>query len=220
VVVGEVAGNLGQYYVSGPAFGGMSGVVYALFGFVWMSSRYNRRYHYDTGGRTILLAMAWFVLCALGVFGPVANIGHAGGLVVGLLFGMPAFIRHLRARGTSPDFAEGSWADVHLAGFRRFERRFLRPYVPVWFLLIAGGVIALEHYTKAPRAVATGVPACDDLIERLATCARPYGVSTNDFLDRLEECGLLDDPEAAAASCQARLETMPADCPPPVEGGF
>ncbi len=146
VVVAELAGNLGQYIVSGPAFGGMSGVVYALFGFVWMSARYNRRYRYHMDDVTVVLGMGWFVLCATGAFGPIANIGHAGGLIVGLLFGMPAFVRHLRARGTRPDFSEGGWADVQLTGFRKFRRRWLQPYVPLWFLLLAGAVIAVEQF--------------------------------------------------------------------------
>lgn len=145
VVISEIAGNLGQYYAAGPSFGGMSGVVYALFGFVWMSARYNRRYRYHIDDSTVVLAMGWFVLCATGMFGPIANIGHAGGLVVGLCFGMPAFVRHRRAKGENPDFAEGSWADVQLRGFRRFRHRWLTPYMPLWFLVLAAVVFAAEH---------------------------------------------------------------------------
>jgi GlpG protein len=142
VVVGELAGNLGQYWVSGPAFGGMSGVVYALFGFVWMSARYDRRHRYVMSDTNTVLMMGWFVACATGWLGPIANIGHAGGLVVGLLFGVPAYVRDRRA---APVVVKGTWADVQLPGFRGWRRRYFDPYAPLWFLLLAAVVIGAEY---------------------------------------------------------------------------
>jgi len=144
VLVSAVAGNLGQYVVSGPSFGGMSGVVYALFGFVWMNARFNRRYRYSMDGTTTVFIMLWFVACATGAVGPIANVGHGAGLVVGLIAGLPPYVRHLRAKADIPSFESGGWADVHLVGFRRFRRRFVTPYVPLWFLALAGVVIAIE----------------------------------------------------------------------------
>lgn len=202
VVVSEVAGNLGQYAVSGPAFGGMSGVVYALFGFVWMSARYDRRHRYHIDDVSVVLGMVWFVLCATGAFGPIANIGHAGGLVVGLAFGMPAFVRHLRAKGTRPELAEGSWAEVHLTGFRRFRRRWVQPFVPLWFLLIAAGVIAAERGTKSPQTVDTGIPACDAYLRQVVAC----GFSARDAHAMLEAAGVFEDPSRGEAMCQAGLD--------------
>lgn len=35
LLISAVISNLGQFLVSGPSFGGLSGVVYALFGYVW-----------------------------------------------------------------------------------------------------------------------------------------------------------------------------------------
>jgi GlpG protein len=214
VVVSEIVGNLGQYYVSGPSFGGMSGVVYALFGFVWMSARYNRRYRYHIDDVTVVLAMVWFVSCATGMFGPIANIGHAGGLVVGLLFGMPAFVRHVRAKGTNPDFAEGSWADVQLTGFRRFRRRWLTPYMPVWFLLLAAGVIAAEHGANGAGSVDTGIPACDAYIEAAAECSVRYGVDARDLHTLLDSAGFFDDPGSAQQVCQDALDSGEDLCGP------
>ncbi|MGH1346555.1 MAG: rhomboid family intramembrane serine protease [Nannocystales bacterium] len=144
VVVSEVAGNLAQYAVTGPAFGGMSGVVYALFGFVWMGAQYDRKYQYALSDGNAVLMMGWFVLCATGFVGPIANLGHAGGLVVGLLFGLPAYVRQVRAVGFGQRFEKGSWGDVQLKGWRWVQLRVLRPYLPLWFLLLAGLVVLVE----------------------------------------------------------------------------
>jgi GlpG protein len=145
VLVCAVVGNVGQYLVTGPAFGGMSGVVYGLFGFVWMHARFDRRRKYVMGDSEVVLMMLWFVACATGWLGPIANVGHAGGLLVGLLFGLPPWIRHVRARGTTPRFEDGSWESVHLRGFARFRRRFVTPWVPLWFLGLAVLTIVLEQ---------------------------------------------------------------------------
>src|SRR5258708_3089869 len=42
VVVTELCSSTAQYVISGPAFGGMSGVVYGLVGYVWMRGKYDR----------------------------------------------------------------------------------------------------------------------------------------------------------------------------------
>ncbi len=146
VIVSEVAGNLGQYAVSGPAFGGMSGVVYALFGFVWMSAQYDRRHRYAISDVNAVLIMVWFVLCATGMLGPIANVGHAGGLIVGLCFGLPAYLRHVRAHGFGHRHERGSWGDVQLTGWRWVRARVLRPYLPLWFLLLAAVVVAADLF--------------------------------------------------------------------------
>ena len=97
VVVSALVGNLGQYFATGPSFGGLSGVNYALFGFIWMQARFNPQRSYSmTLGATVLL-MAWLVLCATGKLGPVANVGHAGGLLVGLIAGLPPYLRRVRS---------------------------------------------------------------------------------------------------------------------------
>lgn len=144
VVVSEVVGNLAQYAVAGPAFGGMSGVVYALFGFVWMRAQYDRKHQYALSDVNAVLMMGWFVLCATGFMGPIANLGHAGGLVVGLLFGLPAYIRQVRAVGFGQGFEKGSWGDVQLKGWRWVQLRVLRPYLPLWFLLLAAVVVLAD----------------------------------------------------------------------------
>lgn len=93
--------NVGQAIAEGPGFGGMSGVVYGLFGFAWMRATYdpNSRLHLDQ--ITVLMLLVWFVLCIateIPAFQPmlgrlfgggVANVAHAVGLVVGMAIGIP-----------------------------------------------------------------------------------------------------------------------------------
>lgn len=144
VLLGEVPGGIGQYLATGPSYGGMSGVVYALFGFVWMQARYAPARGYRLDEQAVVLMMVWFVVCATGMFGPIANVGHAGGLVAGLLAGLPAYVGHLRDRVEAPEFAAGNWASVHIRGARRVAREFITPYVPLWFLLLAAAVVLAE----------------------------------------------------------------------------
>lgn len=143
VLLGQVPAGLLQYFSIGPNFGGMSAVVYALFGFVWMQARYARGRGYVLDDRTTILMMVWFVACATGVLGPVANVAHAVGLVAGLVAGVPVYVGHLRDRIAEPEFVAGNWADIHIRGGRRVVRRFFTPYVPLWFLLIAAIVVLL-----------------------------------------------------------------------------
>lgn len=144
VLLSEVPGGLGQYLATGPSYGGMSGVVYGLFGFVWMQARYAPARGYRLDDRAVVLMMVWFVACATGMLGPIANVAHAGGLVAGLLAGVPVYIGHLRDRIAEPEFVAHSWASVNIRGARRVVRQFFTPYVPLWFLLIAVAVVLLD----------------------------------------------------------------------------
>lgn len=145
VVWTQVPGAIGQYAWSGPSFGGMSGVLYGVFGFVWMQARYNRKYGYVIDEASTWLMMIWFVLCATGLVGPIANVGHAAGLVAGLLAGLPAYVSYLRGRAANQEFKAHSWADVHIRGKSRVYRQFVAPYVPLWFMAIAAAVLLLER---------------------------------------------------------------------------
>lgn len=72
-------------------FGGMSGVVYGIFGFIWiqMSRAPSRGLAVD--GLTSFIMMAWFFAGFTSQFNMggagVANHAHAGGLLMGLLIG-------------------------------------------------------------------------------------------------------------------------------------
>ena len=128
-----------QLELSGPLFGGMSGVVYGLFGFIWMQARYASN-GYSLSDQDTLWIMGWFVLCATGLVGHIANAQHALGLVFGLLAGMPAYLTFRRS-SAAVDFQQGSWADLNIRGFQRFRRVYFEPYVPLWFIVLAAGVL-------------------------------------------------------------------------------
>jgi len=86
VVCAAVFPNVFQYLISGPNFGGMSGVVYALFAYIWLSSRFNPMSGYWVRRDLVAWMLGWFVLCFTGFVGPVANFAHLGGILVGAVF--------------------------------------------------------------------------------------------------------------------------------------
>jgi membrane associated rhomboid family serine protease len=88
VAVTGIASNIAQYVVTqSPTFGGMSGVVYALLGYVWMQGRFNRSFGFALHRSTVVMMIGWFVLCWTGLLGPIANWAHAAGLLVGMAWG-------------------------------------------------------------------------------------------------------------------------------------
>jgi len=93
VVVTSLVANLSQYSVSGPLFGGMSGVIYGLFGYVWLQTKTNSRFHIQLNPAIVKLMFGWFIVCWSGLlerfFGlAVANTAHTAGLISGLLFSL------------------------------------------------------------------------------------------------------------------------------------
>lgn len=87
-VLGTAAiSNVMEYWWSSANFGGMSGVVYALFGFLWMKGRFGRGQDWQLSTQTVQWMLVWLVLCYTGVFGPIANAAHTGGLLAGVAWG-------------------------------------------------------------------------------------------------------------------------------------
>jgi GlpG protein len=88
VLVSAVASNLGQYIDTGPNFGGMSGVDYALFGYAWMQSRFNPRGGIFISQYTVFIGILWLVICMSSkAGGDIANTAHLVGLAVGVVSG-------------------------------------------------------------------------------------------------------------------------------------
>jgi GlpG protein len=85
--------NFGQYYVSGPGFGGMSGVIYGLLGYIWIRGKFDPGSGLFLHPSTVNMMLIWFVLCYTNFLGPVANTTHAVGLVAGIAWGYLSSLR-------------------------------------------------------------------------------------------------------------------------------
>lgn len=95
VLVLAVGSNLGQYYYGGPAFGGMSGVIYGLLGYVWIRGKFDPASGLFLHPSTVILMIIWFVLCWTPLLGgKIANMAHAVGLLLGMAWGYLASLRH------------------------------------------------------------------------------------------------------------------------------
>ena len=99
VCVIAIISNLAQYYVSGASFGGLSGVNYGFFGFLWIKSRFDPSSRLQIPETLIIFFLIWLVLCAFNLFGPVANTAHFTGLLVGIAAaGLPIVVRRFSIR--------------------------------------------------------------------------------------------------------------------------
>ncbi|RTR02391.1 rhomboid family intramembrane serine protease [Halomonas nitroreducens] len=87
-----IGGNLAQYATGTVLFGGMSGVDFALLGYVWLMSRRRPADGFFVPQMLVVFMLGWMVFTMTDVaavvgFGNVANEAHVGGLVVGLVLG-------------------------------------------------------------------------------------------------------------------------------------
>jgi GlpG protein len=86
VLVAGVLSNVVEFHVSGPRFGGISGVAFGLFGYAWLRGRRDPMSGLALPRQVIVSAVVWFALCFTGIL-PIANGAHTGGLIVGAAWG-------------------------------------------------------------------------------------------------------------------------------------
>jgi GlpG protein len=86
-IVSAVVSNLCQYWWNGPYFCGLSGVGYALYGYVWMKSLFQPETRFVIPRSLHTMFWIWTIICFSGLL-PIANAAHAGGLAVGILYGL------------------------------------------------------------------------------------------------------------------------------------
>ena len=90
VVFSALASNIAQYYVSGPVFGGLSGVVYAVICYAWLWDKWQKDKLAVVSNGLMGFMIFWLVLGYTGLLGKlglgnIANTAHLVGLISGLL---------------------------------------------------------------------------------------------------------------------------------------
>lgn len=92
VLIAALFSNLAQYFTGTVLFGGMSGVDYALLGYVWLISRRRPGSGFFVPQMLMVFMLGWMIFTMTGLgdavgLGNVANEAHLGGLLVGLIMG-------------------------------------------------------------------------------------------------------------------------------------
>ncbi|MGB1328076.1 MAG: rhomboid family intramembrane serine protease [Porticoccaceae bacterium] len=101
VLISGITSNMSQFYWSGTIyFGGMSGVIYALLGYLWIKCKIAPHHFSPLPSGLMGFMVGWLVLCMTGVLEVALGIGvgnaaHLSGLVVGLLIGMVFALKSL-----------------------------------------------------------------------------------------------------------------------------
>jgi len=85
--------NLVQYAWGGPNFGGMSGVVYGLLGYIWVRGKLDPGSGLYLHQTTVIMMLVWLAFGFTGILS-IANGAHLGGLVVGLGWGYLSSLRY------------------------------------------------------------------------------------------------------------------------------
>lgn len=86
--------NAAQYFMRGPVFGGMSGVVYGLLGYIWIRGKFDPASGLFVHQSTVTMMVIWFFLCYTGLLGSIANTAHAVGLVMGMAWGYLSSLKY------------------------------------------------------------------------------------------------------------------------------
>lgn len=94
ILASAILSNVSEFYSSGPLFGGMSGVIFALLGYLWVQGKFNPRFGIRLNPALFTMVMVWFVICWSGLLEligiHIANIAHTVGLATGALWGFVA----------------------------------------------------------------------------------------------------------------------------------
>ena len=94
VMVCGAVSNMVQYSWSGSIyFGGMSGVIYALLGYLWIGHKLRPASYAPLPNGIMLFMVGWLLFCMTGVLEAavgiaVANAAHLSGLISGLVIGV------------------------------------------------------------------------------------------------------------------------------------
>ncbi|WP_027250518.1 rhomboid family intramembrane serine protease GlpG [Photobacterium halotolerans] len=94
-IVSALISGLAQFWFHGPNFGGLSGVVYALMGYLWWLGWLVPARGLTIPNGYVVFMLVWLVLGFVGVMGfEVANMAHLFGLISGCLLAfVDAYLR-------------------------------------------------------------------------------------------------------------------------------
>ncbi|HTL59563.1 MAG TPA: rhomboid family intramembrane serine protease [Candidatus Limnocylindrales bacterium] len=95
VLVIAAGSNLAQFYFGhSPGFGGMSGVVYGLLGYIWLRGKFDPASGLFLHPSTVTMMLIWLVACYTGILGSIANTAHLVGLLMGVAWGYLSSLRY------------------------------------------------------------------------------------------------------------------------------
>ncbi len=84
-IVAAVLSGAGQYWVDGAKFGGLSGVIYALVGYSWLSGVLSPHRGVNLPLSTFIFMLVWLVLGFVQPYMAIANTAHLVGLITGVV---------------------------------------------------------------------------------------------------------------------------------------
>jgi GlpG protein len=88
VLIVAIFSNTLQYLAFGSRFGGLSGLVYGLLGYLWVFGALREGDGFRLPKRDVVLMVGWYFLCLTGLIGPIANIAHGAGLAAGMVWAL------------------------------------------------------------------------------------------------------------------------------------
>jgi GlpG protein len=83
-----IISNTAQAYFGGPNFGGISGVVFGLLGYIWIKSSYEAESGFVLNPFVLIVAMGLLIVSLFWPTDKIANYAHLGGLITGIVIGM------------------------------------------------------------------------------------------------------------------------------------
>jgi len=85
VISSLLQGLLPEKLFGYPFFGGLSGVVFGIFGFLLMKSNLRPEIGIRLSQTSVIIMLGWMVAGFTGMMGPIANMAHLGGFLAGVL---------------------------------------------------------------------------------------------------------------------------------------
>ncbi|PHM74092.1 rhomboid family intramembrane serine protease GlpG [Xenorhabdus kozodoii] len=88
-IISAIFSGWAQSLFSGSHFGGLSGVVYALIGYVWLTGELSPKRGISAPRGLIAISVIWLLVGYFDLFSlNIANAAHVAGLIIGLLMGL------------------------------------------------------------------------------------------------------------------------------------